>query len=130
VSGPIVVGYDGSDGARAALAEARRLAGPLGAEVVCVFARHVGALGGEVTDLADAVTEHAKAVLAEVGPDVRMELVDGRPDEALLAVAELEAAQMVVIGSYGEKPLRGLLLGSTPYRLLQEITVPVLVVRA
>ena len=38
MAGPIVVGYDGTEGAKAALAEALRLAGPLGAEVVLGFA--------------------------------------------------------------------------------------------
>jgi nucleotide-binding universal stress UspA family protein len=36
---------------------------------------------------------------------------------------------MIVIGSYGEAPLRGVLLGSTPYRLVHQAPVPVLVVR-
>jgi nucleotide-binding universal stress UspA family protein len=36
---------------------------------------------------------------------------------------------MVLIGSHGEGPLRGALLGSTPYRLVQQSTRPVLVVR-
>ncbi len=130
MSGAIVVGYDGTDGARAALAEAQRLAGPLGAEVVCVFSRHVGSVGSEVTDLAEAVTERARGILAEVGPGVRAEIADGRQSDALAAVAEAEDAQMIVIGSYGERPLRGVLLGSTPYRLLQHSPVPVLVVRA
>jgi nucleotide-binding universal stress UspA family protein len=130
MSGAIVVGYDGTDGARAALAEAQRLAGPLGAEVVCVFSRHVGSVGSEVEDLAEAVSEHGRAVLAEVGPGVRAEIADGRPSEALVKVAEAEEAQMIVVGSHGERPLRGVLLGSTPYRLLQDSPVPVLVVRA
>jgi nucleotide-binding universal stress UspA family protein len=130
VAGPIIVGYDGTDGARAALAEARRLAGPLGAELVCVFSRHVGAVGSERTDLAEAVQEHAQALLAGIGDGVRTEIVEGRPAEALAVLAEREGAQMVVVGSYGERPLRGILLGSTPYRLLHGCPVPVLVVRA
>jgi nucleotide-binding universal stress UspA family protein len=35
---------------------------------------------------------------------------------------------MIVVGSYGESPLRGALLGSVPYRLLHRSSVPVLVV--
>jgi len=36
---------------------------------------------------------------------------------------------MIVVGSYGEKPLRGAILGSTPHRLLHLTERPVLVVR-
>jgi len=38
MAGPIVVGYDGTDGARAALQETIRLAPALGAPVVAAFA--------------------------------------------------------------------------------------------
>ena len=47
--GPILVGYDGTAGANAALAEALRLAGPLGAEIVLGFAYHATPLGGTRT---------------------------------------------------------------------------------
>ena len=38
MAGPLVVGYDGTEGAEAALAEALRLAGALGVEIVVAFA--------------------------------------------------------------------------------------------
>jgi nucleotide-binding universal stress UspA family protein len=134
VSAPLVVGYDGTAGARAALAEAVRIAGPLQAEVICAFARHVDPRGGEVADLASAIHERGRAVLEEAlrsaeGTTARAELVEGRPADALTVLAEREGAQMIVVGSNGEAPLRGILLGSTPYRLLHQCPVPVLVVR-
>ena len=39
-------------------------------------------------------------------------------------------AQMIVVGSYGEKPLKGALIGSTAHKLLHLSERPVLVVRA
>ena len=36
---------------------------------------------------------------------------------------------MIVVGSYGERPLRALIVGSTPPRLQHVTHVPVLVVR-
>ena len=36
---------------------------------------------------------------------------------------------IVVIGTHGERPLMGVVLGSTPYKLLHRSPVPVLVVR-
>jgi nucleotide-binding universal stress UspA family protein len=132
----LVVGYDGTDGARAAVREAARLAPLLGGDVVVVFAFHVSPLGGQVADLAATLRERGEAVLGEAlellraaGVDGRGELVDDRPAEALARMADAEDAQMIVIGSYGEAPLRGALLGSTPYRLLHRSERPVLVVR-
>jgi nucleotide-binding universal stress UspA family protein len=136
MAAPIVVGYDGTEGARAALAEALRLAGPLGAELVIAFVAHQNPGGGEVADAADAIHERGEAVTSEAlevaraaGVAARGEIVHGRPYEALAEVAEAEGAQLIAIGSYGERPLRALLVGSTPPRLMHVTHVPVLVVR-
>jgi nucleotide-binding universal stress UspA family protein len=133
---PIVVGYDGTDGARAAFGEALRLAGPLEAELVLAFASHLNPGGGEVADAAQAVHERGQAVLEAAldqaraaGVTARAEIVDGKPYEALASLAEGEGAQLIVIGSYGERPLRALIVGSTPPRLMHVTHVPVLVVR-
>jgi nucleotide-binding universal stress UspA family protein len=48
--------------------------------------------------------------------------------EGLLEEADERDAQMIVVGSTGEGPLRGLIVGSTPYKLLHASTRPVLVV--
>jgi nucleotide-binding universal stress UspA family protein len=45
-------------------------------------------------------------------------------------LADALDARMIVVGSYGEKPLRGAIIGSTPHRLLHLSERPVLVVRA
>jgi nucleotide-binding universal stress UspA family protein len=37
---------------------------------------------------------------------------------------------MIVVGTYGESPLRGAVLGSTPHKLLHLSPVPVLAVPA
>ena len=63
---PIVVGYDGRAGSRAALDEALRLAEDLGAPVVAVFSFEPTRLGGEARDLDEAVTERARVVLEAV----------------------------------------------------------------
>jgi nucleotide-binding universal stress UspA family protein len=136
MAGPLIVGYDGTDGARAALAEALRLAGPLGAEVVVVFAYHAGPVGGETSDLLDALRERGDAVAADAlelaraaNVRARAELVNERAAEGLAQVAEEEGAQLIAVGSYGEAHLKAFVLGSTPHRLLHITDVPVLVVR-
>jgi nucleotide-binding universal stress UspA family protein len=135
-SRPIVVGFDGSAGAKAALDEAARLAGELGASsLVVVFSHEVSRLGGEVADLEAAVEERGRTVLQEavarVGDRVAVESeLRGEPAaDGLVSVAGERSAQMIVVGSTGEGPLRGILVGSTSYKLLHLSTTPVLVVR-
>ncbi len=137
MSAPIVVGYDGGACAQAALAEAARLAGPLAGEVVLAYGVRVQPAGGEVADLAVALRERAQQVLAEgvdralaAGVTARAQIVEGRIADGLADLAQAEGAQLIVVGSYGESPVRGALLGSTPHRLLQLSSTPVLVVRA
>jgi nucleotide-binding universal stress UspA family protein len=136
MAGPIVVGYDGTEGAKAALGEALRLAGALDAEVVVGFAYWASPLGGETADLLEALRGRGEAIVAEAvdtaraaGVQARTEMVNAMPDVMLADLAETTGAQMIVVGSYGERPLRALLLGSTPHKLLHLTEVPVLVVR-
>jgi nucleotide-binding universal stress UspA family protein len=132
MAGPIVVGYDGTASARAALDEAVRLAGALGVELVVAFAYWTNPAGGEVGDMVDALRERGKALLQEIaragGVQARAELVGDRPDDGLARVAEDAGAQMIAVGSYGEGPLRAAVIGST-HRLIHVAGVPVLVVR-
>jgi nucleotide-binding universal stress UspA family protein len=45
-------------------------------------------------------------------------------------MAEQRQARLIVIGTHGERPLMGVVLGSTSYKLLHRSPVPLLVVRA
>ena len=136
---PIVVGYDGRAGSQAALDEALRLAEELGPRPWSrVLVRADPRLGGEVADLARPRRERGRAVLQEAvdraaGSGVAVDdgdVIERPPADGLLAVADERDAQMIVVGSTGEGPLRGILIGSTPYKLLHLSTRPVLVVRA
>jgi nucleotide-binding universal stress UspA family protein len=132
----LVLGFDGTDGARAALREAARLAPLLDAPVVAAFAFGVSPVGGEVSDLSrtlhergEALLEEAVAALRAAGVEARGELLDTHPAEGLTALAEQEDAQMIIVGTYGERPLKALLLGSTSNKLVHLTERPVLVVR-
>lgn len=133
----LVVGFDGTEGARTALAEATRLARDLDAALHLVFSYSTGRLGGELRDLDAAVAERASAVLAEGAALVTAEgmqastaFLRNDPAEGLIAAAEELDARYVIVGSYGERPLKSALVGSTPTRLLHLCERPVLVVRA
>jgi nucleotide-binding universal stress UspA family protein len=132
----IVVGYDGSDGGRAALEEAAKLAADLHCPVTVAYCYGITPLGGEVQDLSTALREvgereTARAIerLHAAGVEAEVVLVDDRPAEGLVRLADERDARMIVVGSHGEKPLRGALVGSTPHRLLHLSDRPVLVVR-
>jgi nucleotide-binding universal stress UspA family protein len=132
-----VLGYDGTDGSRAALDAAIGLAAELGDTLVVVFAHEVSRLGGEVHDYEEALRERGRQVLEEAraiardgGVEIELVMRELSSAEALIAVADEHEARMIVVGSYGERPLKSALVGSTPTRLLHLSDRPVLVVRA
>jgi nucleotide-binding universal stress UspA family protein len=134
----IVVGYDGSDCGKAALDRALGLAGGLGDRVVVVFGyAPPGLWGGEIAEHEDAIEEYGAKVMAEAkrrtdsaGVEAELLMLPKRGAEALVDTAEKRDARMIVVGSYGDPPLKGMILGSTPNKLLHMAERPVLVVPA
>jgi nucleotide-binding universal stress UspA family protein len=134
----IVVGYDGSACGEAALEAALALAPPLGDEITVVFGyAPPGIWGGEIADHEEAIEELGERVLggarrqaAERDVKVAEELVPKRGVEALIEVADAREARMIVVGSFGESALKGIILGSTTNKLLHLTDRPVLVVPA
>lgn len=131
----IVVGYDGSDCARAALDAALGAAKALSDRVVIAFGFDDPAFGGETTDMRKALEEIGEARVAEAaeraraeGVDVETVVVGTSPAQALADLAAERDARMIVVGTRGESPLKGAIVGSTPHKLLQVATRPVLVV--
>jgi nucleotide-binding universal stress UspA family protein len=136
--GSVVVGYDGSDSSKAALAQAVDLARVLGDEVALVFGYSPpGLWGGEIAEHEEAIEEFGEKLMGEAkqqlqtdGVEVVYELVPKRGAEALLEVAQRRDARMIVVGGAGKAPLKGVILGTTPYKLLHQTERPVLVVPA
>jgi nucleotide-binding universal stress UspA family protein len=136
--GSVVVGYDGSDSSKAALAQAVDLARVLGDEVALVFGYSPpGIWGGEIAEHEEAIEEFGEKLMGEAkqqlqtdGVEVVYELVPKRGAEALLEVARRRDARMIVVGGAGKAPLKGVILGTTPYKLLHQTERPVLVVPA
>ena len=134
----IVVGYDGSACGNAAVDRALSLAAELGDHVTVVFGyAPPGIWGGEIAEHEQAIEELAERVTADAkhraedgGTEVGVELVAKRPAEALIEVADERDARMIVVGSFSEPPLKGVILGSTPTKLLHLAERPVLVVPA
>jgi nucleotide-binding universal stress UspA family protein len=136
MAGELVVGYDGTEGAEAALSEAIALAKDLGAGLVVVFGYGIPIPERESADYREALHEvgnkRAQEALeraAAAGVTARAEVVFERAPEALVQAADGCDARMIVVGSYGERPLAAALLGSTPHKLVHMSERPVVIVR-
>jgi nucleotide-binding universal stress UspA family protein len=132
----IVVGYDGTECADAALDAAAALAKDLGEPILAVFGYGTTPMGGEVKDHVEALKEHGEEILpkaieraSNAGVKAEPVLVDEEGAEALTAIAKDRDARMIVVGNRGEGPIRGAILGATAYRLVHTSETPVLVVR-
>jgi nucleotide-binding universal stress UspA family protein len=133
--GDVILGYDGSEGSKKALAAAIELADAMQRKLVIAYAYEVSAFGGEVQDLAKALREKGEGVIAEAaatardaGLDPETTVLSGDRAETLATLAADRGAGMVVIGSRGEGALKGLILGSVAHKLLHLSPAPVLVV--
>ncbi|HEY2790617.1 MAG TPA: universal stress protein [Gaiellales bacterium] len=131
----IVLGYDGSDCAKAALQAAVENAKAFGDAIVVAFGAGVYPIGEDSDHMrlvrkigADWADEAPTAIRAAGVTDAETTVVDARPAEALLQVAADRSAGMIVVGTHGEHPLTGAVLGSVPHKLPHLSEVPVLVV--
>jgi nucleotide-binding universal stress UspA family protein len=138
----IVLGYDDSPSANAALAETIRRAPLLGADVCVVFGYYMSALGGpalegESTDfrsqlekLGSRAVARAVSALEAAAITTTSRIEEGRPADVLMAVAKELDASTIIVGTVGENPISGALLGSVVLKLVQKSSTPLLVVPA
>jgi nucleotide-binding universal stress UspA family protein len=132
----IVVGTDFSEGARWALQQAVRLAGPSGARLALVHAYEDQSEPSRSADeVAGAVQEQLDAVVTEnvSGSGVAVETFvrRGAPWEKLFNVAVEVGADLIVVGAIGQRGLSSPanLLGSVAYRVVASSTRSVLISR-
>ncbi|MFF1556661.1 universal stress protein [Streptomyces sp. NPDC058279] len=132
----VVLGYDESPGAERALRVALEVAAAFGEPLVLVFgAAAPGGTGEEYRAHREAVRQaghsalaHAVAAADEAGVPSTVEVADEKPAQALLDAAGRHRARVIIVGTWGDSPIRGALLGSTPHKLLHLSPVPVLCV--
>ena len=137
----IVVGTDGSDTAKRAVAEATRLAEAMGGKlhVVAAYeplrgAKIVGAPEGaqKVWELKpDAavqnVIQEAESNVRLQGVEVESHTVTGDPADALLEIAERQNADLIVVGNRGMHGMTRV-LGSVPNKISHRAACNVLIV--
>jgi len=134
----ILVAFDGSDGANAALSEAAELGRASGGSLT--IARCAGSFqpdpnsrepeesDPELEATALASMEQASADLAG-GLEPRLRVVAGHPPRALLAVAEEIGADLIVTGSRGRAMMPQAVLGRVSSALVSNAPCDVLVVQ-
>jgi nucleotide-binding universal stress UspA family protein len=136
VSESIVVGTDGSDTAKRAVAEAVRLASALGAQLHVVSAyeplRGARVAGGaKLAEPRDALVEstlsEAAAVARFSGVNVTTHAVRSEPTDALMELAAEVDASLVVVGNQGMQGAKRL-LGSVPNSVSHKARCNVLIV--
>lgn len=135
MSSGVIVGYDGSACAKEAVRVAIEVGKAYGEKVVIAFGYELNPVAGEIHDYHAALKElatkqlaDAMAVAAAEGAEVEPVIVEREPAHALAELAAERDARVIVVGSGGESPIRGALLGSTPHKLLHLADRPVLVV--
>ncbi|MHA7145083.1 universal stress protein [Arthrobacter sp. TmT3-37] len=137
---PVVVGYDGSDGAKRAVLWAARYASAAQLRLVVVhcwvwplFTHDLGPVTG-VQDSglrreAEKLADEGRDLAAEAEPhlDVRRRLIVGLPAGNLTALSQ--QASLLVTGTRGLGGFAGLLVGSVSFHLASSASCPVVVVR-
>lgn len=138
MAGEIVVGYDGSDCGKAALRFAADIASHYGVGLCVAFcveppSARAGGAGDqrrEIESLAAEVLGGVDDLIGDLGIDIQPQIVEGRPADGLIELADEHDAPVIVVGTKGHGLFKSAILGSTPHKLLHWTERPVLVVPA
>ena len=143
----IVVGVDGSEESRAALAWAVEEGRLRQAPVLAIHAWEVPMVPaptglvppsvevvGDLTELREDAASLVEVMVREIAGDaadveIRPLTVEDKPVSALLNAAERNDAQMIVVGSRGHGGFVSLLIGSTSDQVARHATCPVVIHR-
>jgi nucleotide-binding universal stress UspA family protein len=143
--GSIVVGTDGSDTARQAVRQAIDLARQLGAQLQIVSAyepvprsrlreeaqqapEDLQWMVNEREDV-DATLRDAASEAEQAGVTASVYSRQGDPADAILDVAEEQAADLIVVGNKGMTGAKRFLLGSVPNKVSHHAPCSVLIIR-
>jgi nucleotide-binding universal stress UspA family protein len=122
----ILAGIDESEPSEAAI---QTVLDVFAEDSVHVLFYSVAASGSDANEQAQLVIGKAVAAAEGRGISAKGRVVHGDPGAALIAAAQSEAADLIVLGSHGRRGLQHLFLGSVAERIVRGAAVPVLVVR-
>jgi nucleotide-binding universal stress UspA family protein len=125
---------DGSEGSVATALAAAAIAAATGAElrlvhVVPVFRGHNTEWTLAADEASPAELEPSVAAVSSLGVAPVREMAMGRPERALVAAAEREAADLMIVGHRGVRGVRRALLGSVSEHVAHHAPCSVMVVR-
>jgi nucleotide-binding universal stress UspA family protein len=137
-TGPVVVGVDGSERSKQALAWGARYARLTGAPLTALAVWHLPTsygwtvpIPGDWDPQADAwvvLEREVKEVLgSDLSPTVGLSVIEGPPGKMLVEASE--HASLIVVGSRGRGEFAGMLLGSVSAFVATHAHCPVVVVR-
>lgn len=134
----ILLASDASDAAEAATGHALRLAEKFDARLHVVYVLDVAEPSPDLDDTAEHPELKAKRERAFNGPTERAERVGvtvttagvrGSPSDALVAYANEEDIDLIVMGTHGRSGLDRILVGSVAEHVVRNAPAPVVTVR-
>ena len=136
----ILVGLDGSDGAKKALSVAVKLAAQFGAELHSISVEeklpHYAATMGEVLESKQEAADYFRKITAEAkqsarasGATLHSHVMPGHEVETIVTFAKDHGFDLLVIGFMGHSKIFGRIWGSTSQNLTKLSPCTVLVVK-
>lgn len=148
--GPVLLAYDGSRGAEAAIAEAGRVLGPRNAVVITAWEpaaswvpydpvtvlaapverliSHAAGIDESLQEIARNTMERGVQIAIDAGFHAEGRVLRGRPSHVICAAAEEVGADPIVVGARGAGRIESALLGSVSGSVVVHAKRPVLVV--
>lgn len=135
----ILLATDGSPASQSASDEAIDLATQVGARLLVVSVLGTSSRPSEATadavgpaDSRDSLTTKAQVLVQRAkaaGADATFLVWEGDPGEAIVAAADSENADMIVVGSHGRSGVSRFFIGSVSDYVVRHAHCPVMVVR-
>ena len=135
----ILLATDGSPASELASEEAIDLATQVEARLLVVSVlgassrpSAASAETGSMADTRDSLTTKAQAIVQRAkaaGADATFLVWEGEPGEAIVAAADSENADLIVVGSHGRSGVSRFLIGSVSDFVVRHAHCPVMVVR-
>ncbi len=136
----IVVGFDGSQGSRHALATALQLAAEQQAEIWALgveerlprYAATVGEMD-EARELANhffaGLMDEARKQAVAAGVELKTEVVRGHAAQTIVGFAKGKRADLIIVGHSGQSGVWGNFIGTTSDKVIRHADCAVLIVR-
>jgi nucleotide-binding universal stress UspA family protein len=78
---------------------------------------------------AEQIIEAALEIIGDVPGEIKQEILEGPPADAILRVQEIRGSDLIVMGTHGRGRLVGLVLGSVSQKVLAHASSPILFVK-